>query len=164
MSVCIFPWAVLQCECSIFNISPLNIYIYIYIHIYKATQAQSEHCAFPSCLPRFDLFAWLYLVSDVSPGSSLINAHSGRHWEPWWAGSYSEELQVLGRWPVVPAPLTALWGSACYLPAPAAGSCAPDGLMDRLGYLGMQAGCIHYSFVTITNRGRCRTQFWQKDL
>ena len=97
-------------------------------------------------------------VLPISPGSIVINVLAlspSQQAQPQsapsgWSGA------VTG----VPVPLTGLPLSAC--PGPAAGP--PHGLTHLLLHPGTQAGCVHYSSVTITHRVRCRTQFQQKDL
>lgn len=99
MCVCIYIFVAVipQHEQGIYSIFTMKIKIINKkLKQNKTIQAQPECCAFSSCLPGFDLFAWLYLVFDVNPGSSLINAHSEQNKEHRRAGSYSEELQVLG--------------------------------------------------------------------
>lgn len=125
--------------------------------------SESPHCnSQPLCSPSHPAFVLRAQPAapalPISPGSIVINVLAlspSQQAQPQaapsgWSGA------VTG----VPVPLTGLPLSAC--PGPAAGP--PHSLTHLLLHPGTQAGCVHYSSVTITHRVRCRTQFQQKDL
>lgn len=109
----------------------------------------------------FVLLAWAAAPAlPISPGSIVINALALSLRQHQQAQPQAAPSGWSGAVTSVPVPLTGLPLSAC--PGPAAGP--PHGLTHLLLHPGTQAGCVHYSSVTITHRVRCRTQFQQKDL
>lgn len=127
--------------------------------------SENQHCnsqlVRSSSSSAFVLLAWAAAHAlPISPGSIVINALALSRRQRQQAQPQAAPSGWSGAVTSVPVPLTGLPLSAC--PGPAAGP--PHGLTHLLLHPGTQAGCVHYSSVTITHRVRCRTQFQQKDL